>query len=382
MAKTPIEIAFGAATDLEELVQLAIGAASMCWEKPEGAGIFDDRTAREISQTLVHRIEELTGPACPDFEDHMEKIIDGSNGNVLRVVRRGVGHHPATVVSGTAKAGSVQVTPNAAGEFSATLPALPGTTEQEFLGNDPGPAVPVETPVVPKRERPAESWFEQDLENAINWASIDARAGEPDWLLAQTLVKAPSLQPYVRPAEPASPEPQLGDVTDLDDSGIGEGFGESIRRGIIEAGITELVQQSGTNSRDHGFHQDRERIIDIADHQLGDSAVKEELLRLWQISKLDLMHEELSEVLGELRDGRDFNEIYYLDKKSGVRYFNQAYEDDGTPKFKPEGAIIELADLIIRAADLAFTEGSDLAQAIAIKHEYNASRPYLHGRKL
>lgn len=42
----------------------------------------------------------------------------------------------------------------------------------------------------------------------------------------------------------------------------------------------------------------------------------------------------------------------------------------------------ELADIIIRALDNAAQWGIDIERAVRIKHEYNVTRPYLHGGKL
>lgn len=48
---------------------------------------------------------------------------------------------------------------------------------------------------------------------------------------------------------------------------------------------------------------------------------------------------------------------------------------------KPEGFVVELADVVIRIADLCGALGLDLAEAIEIKHAYNATRAYRHGGK-
>ena len=42
----------------------------------------------------------------------------------------------------------------------------------------------------------------------------------------------------------------------------------------------------------------------------------------------------------------------------------------------------ELADEIIRCLDVARQKGLDIGRALAIKHQYNLARPYLHGDKL
>lgn len=49
---------------------------------------------------------------------------------------------------------------------------------------------------------------------------------------------------------------------------------------------------------------------------------------------------------------------------------------------KPEGLVVELADAVIRIADLCGAFGLDLAAAIEIKHAYNETRPHRHGGKL
>lgn len=49
---------------------------------------------------------------------------------------------------------------------------------------------------------------------------------------------------------------------------------------------------------------------------------------------------------------------------------------------KPEGAVVELADAVIRICDTCEALGLDLEGAIKIKTEYNAKRPYRHGGKL
>lgn len=46
------------ANTLEELVFQALGAASVCWETPEGAGVFDSTRAKAVGDELVARIRE------------------------------------------------------------------------------------------------------------------------------------------------------------------------------------------------------------------------------------------------------------------------------------------------------------------------------------
>ena len=86
-------------------------------------------------------------------------------------------------------------------------------------------------------------------------------------------------------------------------------------------------------------------------------------------AKLCLIHSEVSEALEELRVGKI--DIYFNEESSG----------------KPEGLMIELADVVIRVMDLAsalqeqgLTE-YNLTMAMGLKAEYNLTRPDRHGGK-
>jgi NTP pyrophosphatase (non-canonical NTP hydrolase) len=72
-----------------------------------------------------------------------------------------------------------------------------------------------------------------------------------------------------------------------------------------------------------------------------------------------LMHSELSEALEAIRHGNP--------------------PDDHCPEFN--GAVVEMADVIIRIMDTCQARGWPLAEAILAKHEYNVKRPYKHGGK-
>lgn len=134
--------------------------------------------------------------------------------------------------------------------------------------------------------------------------------------------------------------------------------------------ISRLVQEAHQNAVNHGFWDNPP--------EFGTSVA--------------LIHSELSEALEEVRADRPA--VYYPCNAGGV-----CCEDDGsahcgsrvwnpdTPEIfckakskKPEGYATELADAVIRIADLCGYMGIDLEAVIREKMAYNATRPYKHGK--
>lgn len=149
----------------------------------------------------------------------------------------------------------------------------------------------------------------------------------------------------------------------------------------ISQGLLQLIRISGENSKAHGFHDDwpQPRVqpfpAEIEEYRTA--------LRRAIAEKLALVHEEVSEMLGEIRSGRDPLEIYFVHKLTGHHFSEQQYDADGVPLCKPEGFLVEAADAIIRLSDLTFlVDGEEqLVEAVHAKIEYNVTRPYKHGRK-
>lgn len=75
-----------------------------------------------------------------------------------------------------------------------------------------------------------------------------------------------------------------------------------------------------------------------------------------------LCHSELSEALEADRAGEPLVWVH---------------EDTG----KPDGTAIEMIDCMIRILDWCGRMGIDVEQALKLKHEYNKTRPYKHGKK-
>lgn len=79
-------------------------------------------------------------------------------------------------------------------------------------------------------------------------------------------------------------------------------------------------------------------------------------------AKLALIHSEVSEALEEVRS-------------AGTQA--TSISEGG----KPEGFVVELADVVIRIGDLCGALGIDLERAVEAKMAYNRTRPYRHGGK-
>lgn len=104
-----------------------------------------------------------------------------------------------------------------------------------------------------------------------------------------------------------------------------------------------------------------------------------------------LIHSELSEALEEEREGRPLIWYHCTAGNGAGQPCTPAKRHDckmeGKESWctfrhvKPEGAAVELADAVIRIADLCGYLGIDLNAVIREKMAYNADRPYKHGKQ-
>jgi NTP pyrophosphatase (non-canonical NTP hydrolase) len=119
--------------------------------------------------------------------------------------------------------------------------------------------------------------------------------------------------------------------------------------------LDELVSDSHDRSRRKGWWDDQ---LDNGSQTLDPAKVAKTIPE-----KIALIHSEASEVLEEYRNGH-LCETYY-----------------NAGSLKPEGVPVELADIIIRVADLAGALGINLGLAVSLKARYNETRPHRHGGK-
>lgn len=112
---------------------------------------------------------------------------------------------------------------------------------------------------------------------------------------------------------------------------------------------TDFQKHAYKTAENHGFH-------------LSDSD-EPDIFSLQFQQRLMLIISEVVEAHEYLRKGHDISENFY--------------GSDG----KPHGVAFELADVVIRIADLAECYGLDLAYYIKNKMRFNETREHLHGKR-
>ena len=106
--------------------------------------------------------------------------------------------------------------------------------------------------------------------------------------------------------------------------------------------INEVVHQAYQTAKEKGWHDEPK--------SFGDD--------------MALIHSEVSEALEAFRDNGQPTLMWYVGDDS-----------------KPEGVPSELADIVIRVADVCGKYGIDLESAIETKMAFNKTRPFRHGGK-
>lgn len=95
-----------------------------------------------------------------------------------------------------------------------------------------------------------------------------------------------------------------------------------------------------------------------------------------------LITTEVGEVYEAYRDGMAPAAQRY-EHADGVvnHHWAMAHDNDEKHLGKPVGIPSELADIVIRVANMCGEYGIDLERVITEKLYYNATRPHMHGRK-
>lgn len=164
----------------------------------------------------------------------------------------------------------------------------------------------------------------------------------------------------------------------------------------IKRSLRRLQSRIGKANALKGFHDHGSQVRETVERDYHEGTIQ--ALRDHRTSRVALIITEASELIDEIRNGREFGEVYYsggLACPSGDKCAQGCEMDEREPfdalvhPRKPEGPLSELADVIIRALDLGYEEHDessrhgdiDLIDMIFLKLAYNATRPYKHGKK-
>lgn len=151
----------------------------------------------------------------------------------------------------------------------------------------------------------------------------------------------------------------------MDMTKVIENMVEHDRAEQVHRGLGSLATRSFANSDSHGFWDEQKTFDPGTGAGPNGMRLQQDLVRKVIPEKLMLIVSELAEALEEVREpGRDLGEVRT------------------SPSGKPEGFPIELADAVIRIADLCGAMDINLGGAVNLKHAYNVSRPHKHGKVL
>lgn len=138
--------------------------------------------------------------------------------------------------------------------------------------------------------------------------------------------------------------------------------------------ITSAVNECHSNSKNHGFYEDMESILDkmrISGFTVGEiNFVRDAFIS----QKLMLIVSELGEALEANRKGKMESDIAGVDPNT--HNFKQNFEEGVKDTFGDE-----LADAQIRLLDLAGWLNIPFEGHVKLKHLYNTMRPYKHNKQ-
>ena len=122
--------------------------------------------------------------------------------------------------------------------------------------------------------------------------------------------------------------------------------------------INQLIKEAHDNAVNKGFHLDDDEMRNKFKFRSTDY---EHFCRLAMIKDLALIVTEISEAIEAIRENR-FTDYHKIN-------FKETFEE-------------EIADAVIRIADLCGQYNIDLEYFIKEKMEYNKTRPNMHGKSI
>lgn len=130
-------------------------------------------------------------------------------------------------------------------------------------------------------------------------------------------------------------------------------------------GLEKFIAEVYVNAKNHGWHEEKREVGTV----------------------ISLMHSELSEALEFARNELQLNKkgINALFHYSGTDERGKEVLSNELTLFtkKPDGYLVELADVVIRIFDEVGRKGliTEFIEKLLEKHEYNKTREFKHGNK-
>lgn len=142
--------------------------------------------------------------------------------------------------------------------------------------------------------------------------------------------------------------------------------------------LNELAIEAYKNALDHGFYDAELKMDDVVSGDLDKSIAFQHFVFGQRIA---LIHSELSEALEADRknmfaDLEAFNNQKQITPRTGVDPFLDKFE-----MYIKDTLEDEIADALIRILDLCAARNIDIGNHVRLKMEYNARRPYKHGKE-
>lgn len=130
--------------------------------------------------------------------------------------------------------------------------------------------------------------------------------------------------------------------------------------------INQLIKEAHDNAINKGFHRDYTMLVNSIKEMVNPENVKQ-MDRLLQYVKLTEINKDINLIVTELSEASEHIRKRSLLTSSEKKYWKESFEE-------------EIADAVIRIADLCGQYNIDLEYFIREKMEYNKTRQPMHGK--
>ena len=132
--------------------------------------------------------------------------------------------------------------------------------------------------------------------------------------------------------------------------------------------INQLIKEAHDNAVNKGFHRDYDLLVNSIKEKVTPENIKQ-MDRLLGYVKLVEINKDINLIVTELSEASEHIRKRTLLTDSEKKYWKESFEE-------------EIADAVIRIADLCGQYNIDLEYFIKEKMEYNKTRPNMHGKSI